>query len=199
MDKIFIPDETEPDEKFIDTEEITRVIGLNLKRVRLERGFSLDEVSARSKVSKSMLSDIERGRKCPTVAVLYKICEGINVSLPFLLKAPDKIVEVVKSQNLVRKGEFDVQQLFRYDIQTSMEITKSRLEPGREVTTDSQGPNVWEYIMVIDGVFTLILDNEEYGLCKGEAVKFLANRKHTYANRTDKDVWVYDILHYGCR
>ena len=199
MDKIFIPDETEPDEKFIDTEEITRVIGLNLKRVRLERGFSLDEVSARSKVSKSMLSDIERGRKCPTVAVLYKICEGINVSLPFLLKAPDKIVEVVKSQNLVRKGEFDVQQLFRYDIQTSMEITKSRLEPGREVTTDSHGPNVWEYIMVIDGVFTLILDNEEYGLCKGEAVKFLANRKHTYANRTDKDVWVYDILHYGCR
>ena len=144
-----------------------------------------------------MLSDIERGRKCPTVAVLYKICEGINVSLPFLLKAPDKIVEVVKSQDLIRKGEFDVQQLFRYDIQTSMEITKSRIEPGREVTTDSHGPNVWEYIMVIDGVFTLILDGEEYELRRGEAVKFLANRKHTYANRTDQDVWAYDILYYG--
>ncbi|MBQ7170298.1 MAG: helix-turn-helix transcriptional regulator [Synergistaceae bacterium] len=197
MDSKYIPDEAEQDDKFTVTEEITRVIGVNLKRVRLERGFSLDEVSARSKVSKSMLSDIERGRKCPTVAVLYKICEGINVSLPFLLKAPDKIVEVVKSQDLIRKGEFDVQQLFRYDIQTSMEITKSRIEPGREVTTDSHGPNVWEYIMVIDGVFTLILDGEEYELRRGEAVKFLANRKHTYANRTDQDVWAYDILYYG--
>lgn len=197
MDKIFIPDKTETEEKFTDTEEITRIIGINLKRVRLERGFSLDEVSARSKVSKSMLSDIERGRKCPTVAVLYKICEGINISLPFLLKAPDKIIEVVKSQELVRKGEFYVQQLFRYDIQSSTEITKSRIEPGKEVTTDSHGPNVWEYIMVIEGVFTLVFDGEEYELCKGEAVKFLANRKHTYANRTDKDVWVYDILYYG--
>ena len=197
MDNTYIPDEADNEEKFTDTEEITRVIGMNLKHVRLERGFSLDEVSARSKVSKSMLSDIERGRKCPTVAVLYKICEGINVSLPSLLKAPDKIVEVVKSQELVRKGDFDVQQLFRYDIQTSMEITKSRLEPGRKVTADSHGSNVWEYIMVIDGVFTLILDDEEYELCKGEAVKFLANRKHTYANNTDKEAWVYDILYYG--
>ena len=197
MDNTYIPDESDNEEKFTDTEEITRVIGVNLKRVRLERGFSLDEVSARSKVSKSMLSDIERGRKCPTVAVLYKICEGINVSLPFLLKAPEKIVEVVKSRELVRKGEFDVQQLFRYDIQTSMEITKSRLEPGRKVTTDSHGANVWEYIMVIDGVFTFILDGEEYELGRGEAVKFLANRKHTYANRTDQEVWVYDILYYG--
>lgn len=197
MDNIFMPDETDNEEKFTDTEEMTRVIGLNLKRVRLERGFSLDEVSARSKVSKSMLSDIERGRKCPTVAVLYKICEGINVSLPFLLKSPDKIVEAVKSKELVRKGEFDVQPLFRYDIQTSMEITKSRLEPGKEVTADSHGPGVWEYVMVIEGVFTLIIDGESYELGKGEAVRFLANRKHTYANRTDKDLWVYDIVYYG--
>ena len=197
MDNIYVPDGAEADERINVTEEITRIIGINLKRARLERRFSLDEVSARSKVSKSMLSDIERGRKCPTVAVLYKICEGINVSLPFLLKAPEKIVEVAKSQELERRGEFDVQQLFRYDIQTSMEITKARLEPGREVTTDSHGPNVLEYIMVIDGVFTLILDDEEYELCKGEAIKFLANRKHTYVNNTDKDVWVYDILYYG--
>lgn len=197
MDNIFMPGETDTDDKFTDTEEITRVIGINLKRARLERGFSLDEVSARSSVSKSMLSDIERGRKCPTVAILYKICEGINVSLPFLLKAPEKIVEVVKVQDFVRKGEFDVQQLFRYDIQISMEMTRARLEPGREVTTDSHGPNVWEYIMVIDGVFTLILDGEEYEIGKGEVVKFLANRKHTYSNKTDKEVLVYDILYYG--
>ncbi|MBQ3402656.1 MAG: helix-turn-helix transcriptional regulator [Synergistaceae bacterium] len=197
MDRKFMPDEVLDDGRNSDTENITAIIGANLKRARQERGFSLDEVSARSNVSKSMLSDIERGRKCPTVAVLYKICEGINISLTSLLKAPEKIVEVVKSEELVRKGEFNIQQLFRYDLQTSMEMTKARLEPGREVTTDSHGSGVWEYVMVIDGVFTLVLDGEEYSIGKGEAVRFLANRKHTYANRTDKDVWVYDLVHYG--
>ena len=197
MDNIHIHNELISYNKLTSTEEITRIIGINLKRARLERGFSLDEVSARSSVSKSMLSDIERGRKCPTVAVLCKICEGINASLPILLKAPEKIIEVVKSQELTRNGEFDVQHMFKYDIETSMDVTKVRLEPGREITADSHGSTVWKYIMVIDGVFTLMLDDEAYEIGKGEAMKFLANRKHTYANRTDNDVWIYDILYYG--
>ncbi|MBR0151654.1 MAG: helix-turn-helix transcriptional regulator [Synergistaceae bacterium] len=197
MDKTYISEDSEQDDKFADTEQITRTIGVNLKRARLERGFSLDEVSSRSTVSKSMLSDIERGRKCPTVAVLYKICEGINISLPSLLKAPEKIVEVVKSKKLVRKGEFNIQHMFRYDIETSMEITKAKLDPHTELTTDSHGNGVWEYVLVIEGVFTLVLDGETYDVKKGEAVKFLANRKHTYANRTDNDVWAYDIVYYG--
>ena len=193
-------DELESDEKFAefaDTEEMTRIIGMNLKRARQERGFSLDEVSSRSSVSKSMLSDIERGRKCPTVAVLYKICEGIHVSLPSLLKAPDKIVEVVKDQELIHQGGVDLQYLFRYDISTSMEVHKTRFAPNSEIHAESHGERVWEYIFVIDGEFTLILDDDVYEAGPGEAVRFLANRKHTYANRTDKPLWVFDIVYYG--
>lgn len=197
MDKIFMPEELNSDEKFADAEDMTRIIGANLKRARLERGLSLDEVSAKSNVSKSMLSDIERGRKCPTVAVLYKICEGILVSLPSLLKAPEKVVEVVRNQEPVNHGSVDVQVIFKYDINTSMESHKVKIAPHGEFPADSHGSGVWEYIFVLEGRFTLILDDETYELEKGEAVKFLANRKHTYANRTDKDLWVYDIIYYG--
>ena len=197
MDNIYMPDEAEQEEKFTDTEELTRIIGINLKRARLERGFSLDEVSARSKVSKSMLSDIERGRKCPTVAVLYKICEGIHVSMPLLLKAPEKFVEVVRNQELIPHGDVELQYLFRYDINTSMEIHKTKFAPHSEFPAESHGERVWEYIMVIDGTFTLVLDDDTYEIEKGEAIRFLANRKHTYANRSDEDLWVYDIVYYG--
>ena len=197
MDKIFMQEDFNTDEKFADTEDMTRIIGANLKRARQERGLSLDEVSNRSSVSKSMLSDIERGRKCPTVAVLYKICEGIHISLPSLLKAPEKFVEVVKNQELSTHAGVEVQFMFRYDINTSMEMHKYRIIPHKEIHADSHGSGVWEYIMVIEGFFTLILDDEVYELEKGEAVRFLANRKHTYANRTDKDLWVYDIVYYG--
>ena len=197
MDNIFIPDELESEEKFTDTEEMTRTIGINLKRARLRRGFSLDEVSTRSNVSKSMLSDIERGRKCPTIAVLYKICEGIHVSLPSLLKKPEKFVEVVRNQKLVPHGGVKLQYMFRYDINTSMEIHKFAIAPNTEINAESHGERVWEYIMVAEGIFTLILDDDVYEIEKGEAVRFLANRKHTYANRTDNDLLVYNIVYYG--
>ena len=197
MDNIFIPDELESEEKFTDTEEMTRTIGINLKRARLRRGFSLDEVSTRSNVSKSMLSDIERGRKCPTIAVLYKICEGIHVSLPSLLKKPEKFVEVVRNQKLVPHGGVKLQYMFRYDINTSMEIHKFAIAPNTEINAESHGERVWEYIMVAEGIFTLILDDDVYEIEKGEAVRFLANRKHTYANKTDNELLVYNIVYYG--
>ena len=197
MDNIFIPDKPESGEKFTDTEEMTRTIGINLKRARQRRGLSLDEVSTRSTVSKSMLSDIERGRKCPTIAVLYKICEGIHVSLPSLLKKPDKFVEVVNNQKLVPHAGVELQYMFRYDISTSMEIHKFKIAPHKEIKAESHGERVWEYIMVADGIFTLILEDDEYEIGKGEAIRFLANREHTYANKTDKDLLVYNIVYYG--
>ncbi len=197
MNKIYVPESAAKNEKFADTEEITRIIGVNLKRNRLERGLSLDEVSARSTVSKSMLSDIERGRKCPTAAVLYKICEGINVSLPSLLRAPEKIIEVSKPKKLEQREGYGTQTLFKYDINTSMEIHKARILPNTEIPAEAHGVKIWEYIMVIDGVFSLILDNEIYEIGKGEAIRFLANREHIYANRTNKDVLIYYIVYYG--
>ena len=197
MDNIFIPEKLESEEKFTDTEEMTRTIGINLKRARQSRGLSLDEVSSRSTVSKSMLSDIERGRKCPTIAVLYKICNGIRVSLPSLLKKPDKIVEVVNNQKLKAHGGVELQHMFKYDINTSMEIRKLKIAPNSEIKAEAHSEKVWEYIMVADGKFTLILDDDEYELGRGEAVRFLANRDHIYANRTDKDLLIYNIVHYG--
>ncbi len=197
MDKIFFPDKPEADERFANTEEMTRIIGINLKRARLRRGFSLDEVSSRSNVSKSMLSDIERGRKCPTMAVLYKICGGIHVSLPSLLQFPDKFVEVIKKQELVPHKGVERQCMFEYDINTSMEIHKFKIAPNTEVKAEARGERVWEYIMVAEGVFTLVLDDDEYKVEKGEAIRFLSNRKHIYANKTDKELLAYNIVYYG--
>ncbi|MBR0167430.1 MAG: helix-turn-helix domain-containing protein [Synergistaceae bacterium] len=197
MDKIFIPDEPESGEKFNSTESMTRIIGMNLRRARLRRGFSLDEVSSRSNVSKSMLSDIERGRKCPTIAVLYKICEGIHVSLPSLMKSPDKFVEVIKNEELVPHGGVELQYMFRYDINTSMEIHKLAIAPNSEISAEPHGEKIWEYIMVAEGVFTLVLDDDVYEVEKGEAIRFLANRKHIYANRTDSNLLAYNIVYYG--
>lgn len=194
--KNIYPNELKTEIKLTDTEEMTRTIGINLKRARLERGFSLDDVSARSTVSKSMLSDIERGRKCPTVAVLHKICDGIRVSLPSLLKVPDKFIEVVKNQERSNHKDVDLQEIFKYDINTSLEIFRTRIAPHTEIPEKPHGEKVWKYIMVIEGTFTLILDNETYEIGKGEAVRFLANKKHTYANKTDDDLLMFNITYY---
>jgi transcriptional regulator with XRE-family HTH domain len=42
-------------------------IGRRVRDERIRRGFSLEQLSQRSRVSRSMISAIERGAKAPTV------------------------------------------------------------------------------------------------------------------------------------
>lgn len=196
MNNMYIPGISELSEKIASIEDMPRIIGTNLKRARQARGFSLDEVSIRSSVSKSMLSDIERGRKCPTVSVLCKICEGINVSIPSLMRSPEKLVTVVKDGETVSCDGAETQTLFKFDLNASLEIHKTHIGPGKEFHGEAHGEKVWEYILVLDGVFTLELDNDVYEIGKGGSIRFLANMNYTYANRTGEDLTFFNVTYH---
>ena len=61
-------------------------IGRRVRDERIRRGFSLEQLSQRSRVSRSMISAIERGAKAPTVVVLHRIATGLDTSLSRLVE-----------------------------------------------------------------------------------------------------------------
>src|SRR5919109_1161689 len=62
-------------------------LGRRVRDERERRRLSLDTLSHRAQVSRSMLSAIERGLKAPTVLVLDRIATGLDTSLARLLGA----------------------------------------------------------------------------------------------------------------
>jgi hypothetical protein len=65
-------------------------LGNRVREERLRRGISLDELSGRARVSRSMISEIERGTKAATVLVLDGIATGLETSLARLLASEVK-------------------------------------------------------------------------------------------------------------
>src|ERR1700733_3119083 len=62
------------------------------KRVRDQRAaceMSLETLAAKSGVSRSMISAVERGESSPTAVVLEKLAAGLNVTLPSLFDPPN--------------------------------------------------------------------------------------------------------------
>ena len=55
---------------------IDKNISINLRKIRKEQNMSLDMLSERTLVSKSMLGQIERGESNPTVATIAKIVDA---------------------------------------------------------------------------------------------------------------------------
>ena len=73
-----------------------------LKQARKEQGLSLDAISNLSGVSRSMVSQIERGESSPTIATLWNLTQALNVDFAGLLDRQagvDKI-EVLRSSEV---------------------------------------------------------------------------------------------------
>ena len=62
-----------------------RSLGLNVRRFREEKGWSAEKLSILSGVSKSHINNIESANSKPSLEVLVKIANALNISVDVLL------------------------------------------------------------------------------------------------------------------
>ncbi len=60
--------------------DMRKLVGRNFARLRREKGLTQEDVEARSGFSQQYLSDLERGRRNPTVITLYELSLALGVS-----------------------------------------------------------------------------------------------------------------------
>src|SRR5438067_6275688 len=65
--------------------DLTASVGKNLRRLRTDRGLSLEQLAKLSGVSRSMLGQIELGQSAPTINVLWKIAQALDEPFSALL------------------------------------------------------------------------------------------------------------------
>lgn len=73
--------------------DVRRRLGLNLKRLREEQGFSQESFADHCGLHRTYISGIERGVRNPTVLILDKIAKALKVPAGVLLdesRAPTK-------------------------------------------------------------------------------------------------------------
>ncbi len=68
--------------------DMRRLVGRNVRRLRLDRGVTQEELAVKSGFGQNYISDLERGRRNPTVVTLWEIAEALGVT-PVELITPD--------------------------------------------------------------------------------------------------------------
>jgi len=69
----------------VEREALQRAFGDNVKRYRAISGKSQDEFAYTADISTVYLGELERGEKCPSIEVAYKISTALNITLAQLL------------------------------------------------------------------------------------------------------------------
>ena len=65
---------------------INKELGMRIRYLREQRKMTLEDLSFESNVNKNYLSDLERGNRNPTVKILTRIAEALEVTLEELFK-----------------------------------------------------------------------------------------------------------------
>jgi transcriptional regulator with XRE-family HTH domain len=71
-------------------------VGAALQRLRLARGLTLEDLSRIAGVSKSMLSQIEREKANPTIAITWRLANALGVQIGELLATAEKAPETIR-------------------------------------------------------------------------------------------------------
>jgi transcriptional regulator with XRE-family HTH domain len=66
--------------------DMRRLVGRNVRRVRLKRGLTQERLAEISGFSQQYISGLEQGRRNPTVVSVYEVATALGVNYLELLK-----------------------------------------------------------------------------------------------------------------
>ena len=67
--------------------DIRTVLARNLKRIREERGYSQEDLAFRADLHRTYVSGVERGVRNPTIVIVQKLAEALEVEARDLVAA----------------------------------------------------------------------------------------------------------------
>ena len=70
-------------------------LGMRIRYLRKQKGLSQEDLALEAGVNKNYLSDLERGERNPTVAIVEKIASALEVDLSTLFKGIQSFDEII--------------------------------------------------------------------------------------------------------
>ena len=173
--------------------DINGRIARRVRVLRAELGMTLDSLAAKSEVSRSMLSLVERGESSPTAVVLEKIAAGLGVSLATLFDDGSAPVNPV-SRRVDRTPWRDPQSGYvRRNISPAnfpspIQIVEVVLPAGARVAYESgaRDVSIHQQIWVREGTVEVTLGGVTYRLAEDDCLAMQLNAPTAFRNRTRK-------------
>ena len=171
-------------------------LGNRLSLLRKRKNMTLDELSYKSGVSKSILSQIERDLSNPTVATISRIAVALDEKLSdFFLKIEVEETNSIESSKETpsitsKDGLCELNILGAGETVNWLQWYILEMKPKGVLDSASHGPKTFENLTVIDGQIEVEYGETKKKLSKGDTFRFQSNRKHTLKNISKQKVQV---------
>ncbi|MDR3483113.1 MAG: XRE family transcriptional regulator [Burkholderiaceae bacterium] len=164
-------------------------VGATLQKMRLARGLTLEDLSRAAGVSKSMLSQIEREKANPTIAVAWRLSNALGVGIGELLSDDNKEVEAIRvlepHETPTLPGDhagYVLRILGPMELAGKFEWYELTLAAGGELVSQPHDPGATEHLTVLQGSMEVEVDGSKRKLKLGGTARYNADRSHAIRN-----------------
>jgi len=155
-------------------------------RRRREAGLTLEDLSRSSGVSRTMLSEVERGQKSPTIRVACQIAEGLGCTVSELLGEPAEAHVTILRRRDRNKFTDPSSGVERHVLSTSLaarslEVVWYVIPAGRATGEfPPHRPGVVEHVTVVSGKVEVRIGQERLVLSAGDSATYPADVTHQF-------------------
>ena len=167
----------------------------NIVAIREARGLSQAQIAKAAGVPRATWTNLESGAANPTLAVLIKVANALQVRLDELLAAPRLPARHLRASELpVRhRGNVTVRKLLPEPL-PGLEIERMELPPGARMVGIPHTPGTREYLTCESGQIVLFAAGERWELGPGDLVAFRGDQRHSYTNETARVAVGYSVV-----
>ncbi|MFA5008104.1 MAG: XRE family transcriptional regulator [Candidatus Omnitrophota bacterium] len=175
------------------------IVGVNIKRLREEKGMSLRTLAKQLKISASFLSQVETGKASPSLATLKNIADSLQATVGNLIGESQRIndnpVVTEKGRKCVEevgKG-MHIYLLTNPDPNKQMEPLLFKIDEHADSGKSAYKHFGQEFVLVIKGEIEITLNETVYVLKKGDSIYFNSHIPHAFRNigkEKAEAVWV---------
>ena len=168
-------------------------LGKRLSDLRKRKNMTLDELSQKSGVSKSILSQIERDLSNPTVITISRIASALGENLSdFFLKIEvedmDTIERSKETPSITSKdGLCQLNILGAGETVNWLQWYLLNMKPKGVLDSSSHGPKTFENLTVLDGEVEVDNGGSKEIIKKGDTFRFQTNKNHLIKNISKKN------------
>jgi transcriptional regulator with XRE-family HTH domain len=173
-------------------------LGRNIQMLREARGQTQQQIARVAGIPRATWANLESGAANPTLAVLIKVAQALQVRLEELIEPPRRTGRLYRAGSLPSRsrGPVTVRKLLPETI-AGLEIERMELPPRAAMAGVPHTAGTREYLTCERGQIELGAGGETFLLDPGDVVVFRGDQKHGYRNPGSTATVAYSVVAFA--
>ncbi|MEM8860546.1 MAG: XRE family transcriptional regulator [Chloroflexota bacterium] len=171
-----------------DNSEIVSLLGKHLQQIRKEKKFTLEQLAQKSGVSRSMLSQIERGQANPTFGTLWNLSRALGLDMSELVEefesngAGSGKIELLLAADTPRisntQNGCTLSILGPHNQVGQFEWYELDIAPGGILSSQPHSQGCHEHLTILEGTAEVTSGDQSIKLKEGDTARYKADVPH---------------------